>query len=97
MNLLDINNNRFRNSAWQVYPVPANDYLELKVLNPEAFTNYTKYGIYNQLGQFVKEEEISIKAESTLISTGDLPVGVYSLTLKNAASETLVRRFVILR
>ena len=97
MNLLDINNNRFRNSAWQVYPVPANDYLELRVSNPEEFTNYTKYGMYNQLGQFVKEEEISIMAESTLISTGDLPVGVYSLTLKNADSETLVKRFVILR
>lgn len=97
MNLLDINNNRFRNSAWQVYPVPANDYLELRVSNPEEFTNYTKYCMYNQLGQFVKEEEISIKAESTLISTGDLPVGVYSLTLKNADSETLVKRFVILR
>lgn len=85
----------------KIYPVPANDNLELRITNEELFKDFDRVTIYNQLGQLVKEEDILFKEKSVKINTGNLPNGVYSIVLASRTSannqETVSKRFVISR
>ncbi len=81
----------------KIYPVPANEMLELKIINEELFRDFKLIVIYNNLGQVVREEQVSFKNKTMTLKTGDLPNGVYSLQLRSKGSETTSRRFVIAR
>jgi|JI9StandDraft_1071089.scaffolds.fasta_scaffold02450_4 hypothetical protein len=86
-----------KNEELKIFPVPANQSIELQVSNIHLFSDFTSVSIYNSLGQVIRVEDILFKTEKTLISTSSLPNGVYSLCLKNAKQETLSKKFVVYR
>lgn len=81
----------------KVYPIPARDFLELKIVNYELFQEFTSVSIFNNLGQLIREEEISFEQRLVKIKTESLPPGIYSLQLSNKSTESLNKRFVISR
>ncbi|MBA2612002.1 MAG: T9SS type A sorting domain-containing protein [Bacteroidetes bacterium] len=78
-----------------VYPNPANDILNISF---DLETEFTKVEIFNNLGQLIREQEISLKNRNASINTDQLPNGVYLLNLKSEVlknSTTVGKRFVI--
>lgn len=79
----------------KLFPVPAFDYIELANNNEALIKDFKTLSIFNNLGQLIREEEISFKEKKIIISTSDLAEGVYSLLLKSNHSGTVSKRFVI--
>jgi len=103
----------FENESDRVslYPNPVNETLQLNYENFSDNDNY-KIGIYNSIGQLIKEEELTFKNQTATINTKDLQNGVYVLKLsfrgtRDLSSDpsyrqddnqiTLSKRFVIAR
>ncbi len=90
-----------------VFPNPAQDYLELNILNTELRTATVL--IHNSLGQLISKEVLQQTQQTngiknSVINIKDLPNGVYLLTLLDTASPTrsdnlltVSKRFVIAR
>jgi hypothetical protein len=55
------------NEELKIYPVPADQILELKILNEKLFQDFKHLIICNSLGQMVREEEIAFKDKSVSI------------------------------
>jgi hypothetical protein len=85
------------NEELRIYPVPAKDHIELSVFNVEVIREFHSLYIYNAIGLLIREEEIKFDTGSLMITTDDLPSGVYSLQLKNNFNESVSKRFVISR
>jgi hypothetical protein len=68
----------------QIFPNPANDYIQIKLNTPSQET--TEVTIINALGKVVKTEYINSVNSNKQISTSDLSRGVYFVKLKNANS-----------
>jgi hypothetical protein len=97
MNLVSLFDPEAAEKAIRLFPNPARDHLELEISNAlfsEAFRNIR---IYDQLGQLIREEEISIKQGNTRIATGDMAEGVYWLQLQGKDVPILNKKFVIRR
>ena len=73
----------------KIYPVPADDYMELRIANEEWLKEFTSLTIYNHLGVVIREEEIRFGNKNTKIEVVNLPAGVYSLHLKSNRSGTV--------
>ena len=58
---------------------------------------FNKLAILNNLGQVIREEEISFKNNRAILTTGDLPAGCYLLQLKSVSSGTVSIRFILAR
>jgi len=72
-----------------LYPNPANEVLQLKCENFSDNDIY-KIGIYNSIGQLIKEEEIIFKNQTATINTKDLQSGVYVLKLSSQGTRDLI-------
>jgi len=83
------------NEELRVYPVPADQILELKILNEKLFQDFKHLIICNSLGQMVREEEIAFKDKSVSIIVSDLQPGVYSLQINSGNLQTASKRFVV--
>jgi hypothetical protein len=83
------------NEELRIYPVPADQILELKILNEKLFQDFKHLIICNSLGQMVREEEIAFKDKSVSIIVSDLQPGVYSLQIKSGNLQTASKRFVV--
>lgn len=102
---LGIKNEELIMKSFQIYPVPADDYLELRISNEELFKDFKTLSIYNSLGQIVREEEISFRNKTIKINTSEFSGGVYQLQLKSpsissgqvGSLQTVSKRFVISR
>lgn len=81
----------------KIYPVPANEMLELKINNEKLITASNLITIYNNLGQIMREEEITFKNGVAQIKTDEFENGVYMLNLRSGNSGTVSKRFVISR
>ncbi|MGE0568003.1 MAG: T9SS type A sorting domain-containing protein [Bacteroidia bacterium] len=81
-----------------IYPQPAKDALNLSFEIAQA-NDFKTIGIYNSLGQLVKEEEITFSNTKASININDLPAGIYLLKLSKGHFNTLnvhiSKRFVI--
>jgi hypothetical protein len=95
MNLVGIEKLRMLNEELRIYPVPAKDFIELKISNRALFEGFNSIALYNNLGQLIKEEEISFKEDKLIISTIDFKPGVYVLKIKSNTYGTLSQRFLI--
>jgi hypothetical protein len=95
MNLVGIEKLRMLNEELRIYPVPAKDFIELKISNRALFEGFNSIALYNNLGQLIKEEEISFKEDKLIISTIDFKPGVYVLKIKSNTYGTVSQRFVI--
>jgi hypothetical protein len=81
----------------RVYPVPADEILELKIMDEKLFQDFNHLIICNSLGQIVREEEINFKTKTFTISTLDLVPGVYQLKINSSRSVSVSKRFLISR
>jgi len=82
------------NEQLKIYPVPADDRLELKIdaskgAAEKLFEDFNRLSIYNNLGQLVREEEVDFKEKAVKINTSDLKEGVYFLLLRSGNSQTM--------
>jgi hypothetical protein len=85
------------NEELRIYPVPANQILELKILNEKLFQDFNNLIICNSLGQMVREEEIAFKEKTVKINIGDLKQGLYQLTINGGSLGAVSKRFVVAR
>jgi hypothetical protein len=97
MNLVGLFDPEAAEKAIRLFPNPARDHLELEISNTLFSEAFRTIRIYDQLGQIIREEEISLKQGNTRIATGDMAEGVYWLQLRGENTPVLHRRFVIRR
>jgi len=81
----------------KIYPVPADGFLELRILSDCLFIDFKKLIIRNGIGQMIREEEIEFKNKTASVNTGDLDNGVYYLQLKSVSTRAFCKKFVIAR
>ena len=78
------------------FPNPTQDELSISFNFEDAEIQSGKVQILNNIGQIIREEEISFKNKNATINTNDLPNGVYFLNLKNKNSLiNSSKRFII--
>ncbi|WP_317899604.1 T9SS type A sorting domain-containing protein [Aurantibacillus circumpalustris] len=83
--------------ALEVFPNPAQDFIELKISNINLLKEFNSISIYNNLGQLMREEEVVFENKTLILNTNDLENGVYFLNLKSNKLGTVSKRFVIAR
>jgi hypothetical protein len=79
----------------RLFPVPAQDYVELRVSNMEWLKDFRNFSIYNTVGQLIREEEL-LPGENRISAEG-LAEGVYSLVLETFTNGHVVKKLVIAR
>jgi hypothetical protein len=67
------------------------------MLNGAMSTQKIEMKMINNLGQIVREEELTFKNNISTISTENLENGIYELLIKIGSSRTVSKRFVISR
>jgi hypothetical protein len=97
MNLVGLEKLKILNEELKIFPVPAKDFIEVKISNRSLFEGFNSIAIYNNLGQLIKEEEIWFKEEKLIITINDFNPGVYVLKIKSNTYGTASKRFVISR
>jgi hypothetical protein len=97
MNLVGLFDPEAAEKAIRLFPNPARDHLELEISNTLFSEAFRTIRIYDQLGQIIREEEISLKQGNTRIATGDMAEGVYWLQLQGKDVPILNKKFVIRR
>ncbi len=95
MNLVGIEKLKFLTEELQIYPIPAQDFIELSVSNFELIHEFNRALIYNSYGILVKQEEIYFDKKTLKIRIEELSNGIYFLELKDKNGETINKRFVI--
>jgi hypothetical protein len=89
-----------------VFPVPTDEVLNVKLemldvklgmLNGAMLSEKIEMKMINNLGQIVREEELTFKNNISTISTENLENGIYELLIKIGSSRTVSKRFVISR
>jgi hypothetical protein len=88
---------KIKNEELKIFPVPASEDLELKIIHEDFFREYTTISFYNNLGMMIREEEILFKENSAKIKVNDLPDGAYSFQLTGGKVETIRKRFLLFR
>ncbi len=85
-----------KNERVKIFPNPTIESLNIMC---ETITNYESYKIeiYNNLGQLIKEEELTFKNQTATINTKDLQSGVYFLNLKSPTLIPISKRFIVVR
>ncbi|HQQ93560.1 MAG TPA: T9SS type A sorting domain-containing protein [Bacteroidia bacterium] len=79
-----------------MFPNPASDYLQFQY-TLDVSDLFTRFVIYNSLGQIMREDAIEFKSKKARIHINDLSSGVYSIELKNSSGQLIKRRFVVAR
>lgn len=78
-----------------MYPVPANDALQLEFGADVSNAFLLRYIILNSLGQVMREEELTIDNNRARVSLKHLPDGFYLIELNRKNFETLTKRIVV--
>ncbi|MBS1537227.1 MAG: T9SS type A sorting domain-containing protein [Bacteroidetes bacterium] len=81
-------------SQLTIHPNPADDYF---TVNLENFTNTSEIILTDILGNTVRRKRVELPLKQFVISTKELPNGVYFLRLLTENSEITTRRVVIMR
>ncbi|MBL7895556.1 MAG: T9SS type A sorting domain-containing protein [Bacteroidia bacterium] len=78
----------------KIYPQPATNVVNIQ-LNLQMDAPFNKYQLYNNLGQLIREEELSFKNHIATITFEDLANGVYFISISNLQNETITKKLVI--
>ena len=78
----------------KIYPQPATNVVNIQ-LNLQMDAPFNKYQLYNNLGQLIREEELSFKNHIASIRVEDLANGVYFISISNLQNETITKKLVI--
>lgn len=95
MDLVGMNKLKLISEELKVFPVPAKDYIQLSVSNTELLRDFCCVSIYDQLGILMQEEELKLKEGTIQINTQNLPIGMYTLQIKNHENDCFTKRLVI--
>ena len=76
-------------NSFSIFPNPATNQVTLVVDHPK---NYTKYHLYNNLGQLVLENSISEQRE--IIDLSSYRTGLYNLVIFRHNSSPLFRKII---
>ncbi|WP_317896837.1 T9SS type A sorting domain-containing protein [Aurantibacillus circumpalustris] len=105
MDVVGIEKLKLLSEELKIYPVPAQDFIQLKISNINLLKEFNLISIYNTFGALMREEEVVFENKTLILKTNDLENGVYflNLTLRQAQGEkssklgNVSRRFVISR
>lgn len=81
----------------KIFPMPANEYIELRTDVPQWYQGITNYVIFNNLGQEELKDKFDLYDGRFLIDVSQLKVGSYSLLLFGADEQKIVKRLLILK
>ncbi len=84
------------NDKLNIFPNPFNDKLNLQFTINDLAKEFTKAEIINSIGQLTKVIDLNYTDNTAVISTNELPEGVYHLLVKSQ-TQSINRRFVIAR
>lgn len=94
-----INEKTINTNAFEIYPNPANDKLNIEFTFGEK--EFTKAEIINSVGEVVREVDLSYTNKKVTVNINEIQNGVYLLRLLDSArsdnSYRTTKRFVILR
>lgn len=76
-NIMELETNQ---NAFHVYPSPSTDEITIAVTN-ELKNNYTKALLFNNMGQLIRDVEITFKNSIGTINTSYLESGIYTIQL----------------
>jgi hypothetical protein len=79
----------------KVFPVPAEDKLELKTEVPQWYEGLSQFLIVNGLGQEIIKGILDLSTGKFIIDVSKLPGGVYTLTLFGRSEQKIVKRILI--
>ncbi|WP_317896836.1 T9SS type A sorting domain-containing protein [Aurantibacillus circumpalustris] len=79
----------------KVYPVPAQDYFELRIGNGKLVEDYNSICICNMFGETLFEKLISFDENILRISTSQLSPGTYFITIRNSKNENITKKLLI--
>ncbi len=98
MNLVGIGEElRIINEQLQLYPLPAQDFLHLKIPNEEWMKDFKTLSIYDHLGREMLQSDCSFKAKTETVNIRELPNGIYFLEVKSLNGQKIRKRFVVNR
>lgn len=98
MNLVGINEQlRVINEQLVIYPLPAQDLLQLKIPNEEWMKEFKIVVMYDHLGRELRREDCVFKNNTVNMDIQDLTNGIYFLELKSGAGQIIRKRFVVNR
>lgn len=91
---LNTENYRGISEKFKIFPKPANDFIELKIIDIMLSNGTKTISIYNSFGQKIKEE-INTNDDLLKINITELEPGIYYLQLKNNTTTIQPKCFVI--
>lgn len=89
-----INEITFLRNHLNVYPVPANNELNLN-FTIDVADRFKTLSIFNSLGQLLREEEIKFINQTAIVKTANLTNGVYFICLTDQQGFSINKRFLI--
>lgn len=87
----------FINEQLLLYPLPAQDFLQLKIPNEEWMRDFKTLSIYDHLGREMLLSDCSFKAKIETVNIRELTNGIYFLELKSLNGQKIRKRFVVNR
>jgi len=96
MNPVGLSTSSRLESEIRIFPNPANDLLQLEILNDDLFQQFKTVVIYNSTGKVIHEKILESGEKEISIQTEDFPSGFYLLQL-SGANEIINKRFVVSR
>lgn len=81
----------------KLYPVPAKNFIEICVSDPNWLDDFKHLSIYNTIGQLIRHEELRHENNRARIQIDDLDDGMYSLVLRNSSDEKLYKKLLVAR
>jgi len=84
-----------KSNPFKISPNPANNLVELTILNDALTAGVVIVTIHNALGQIVRQEEVSRKEKTIVINTSDLPEDLYFVKIENAEFGTTTKKLIV--
>lgn len=90
-----LSENDIQTSAFDLFPVPTNERLTVRVRQPGIA--WHQFKLYNSLGQLIREEDIVLNGTDVIVKTDGLEDGVYFLHLMGVGRQSSLQKFIVNR
>ncbi len=85
------------NSNLYLFPSPAGNYIDIGLQKEDMKDSFLRINIYDNLGQYMKEEEVTLIEKKARIDVSNLPNGSYLIKVTNSKSESITKKLLISR
>lgn len=92
--LAGVDDIKYNNSSLSLWPVPANDVLQVNYSSVNS-NKLSTISVYDTYGKLLMSKDVSYAGDASL-NTSNLPSGMYLLKLTNS-EESLVKKFIVKR